>query len=178
MHRACWVAAVMLLFPTAARGDDHKADLYFGVAYAEGSNLWGLHQAFAFTLNGTGRFAHDFSIVGDVSQHFGSNDGSTATRVSYLTGPRWTIALRNPQHKLLPHVLIGTVHQNDNGVDTTDFAAAIGGGWEYVLHPPSSDQSSSGLGFRVNADYVVRKGDADNYPRVSVGVIYRFKKNP
>jgi hypothetical protein len=171
-----WLVLVAVLVPATAQADDHRADLYAGFGYANASHLWGLHEAYAWTLKDSGGLANDISILGDVSLHFGSHGGNTVTRVTYLVGPRWTIPTPEPHHKLLAHALIGGVHSNPEA-DTKDWAVAFGGGWEYILRPATSPkESSEGLGVRFQVDYVIRVGDNENFPRVSGGLIYRFKK--
>lgn len=170
-----WLVLVAVLVPGTAQADDHRADLYAGFGYANASHLWGLHESYAWTLKDREPLANDISILGDVSLHFGSHAGNTVTRVTYLVGPRWTIPIKGrDQHKLLAHAMVGGVHSNPEA-DKKDWALAFGGGWEYILHPPA-DNSSEGLGVRFQVDYVVRVGDNENFPRVSGGLIYRFKK--
>jgi hypothetical protein len=173
-----WLVLVAVLVPATAQADDHRADLYAGFGYANASHLWGLHEGYAWTVRERGLLReNDLSILGDLSLHFGSHEGNTTTRVTYLVGPRWTIPMKEPHHKLLAHALVGGVHSNQGVPDKNDFALAFGGGWEYILRPaPSATESSEGFGVRFQADYVIRVGDNENFPRVSGGLIYRFKR--
>jgi hypothetical protein len=68
------------------------------------------------------------------------------------------------------HFLAGGVYATDGAEKDTDPAFAIGGGWEYV---PRRSASTEGWAIRVHADYLVRPGE--DFPRVSVGGVYRLK---
>ena len=64
------------------------------------------------------------------------------------------------------HALLGGVHARDRGKGDADPVVAIGGGFEYVW-----TGSPKGLGFRVQADYIVQPGDIN--PRLSAGFVWR-----
>lgn len=172
MRIPSWLALAAVLVPTAAGADDHRADVYGGFSFSHGSKLWGLHESYAVTVLPPS----DLSLAGDLSVHFGSQGGNDVTRVTYLFGPRWTLDTRATKHKVLAHVLLGGVYTNNGTPDTKDFAVAFGGGWEFISRPAAAGTSSEGLGFRVQADYVVTAGDNDDFPRVSAGIMYRFRK--
>jgi len=168
-----WLAAfLMLMAPAAAHADDHRADISGAFSYAKGSKLLGMHQAFAHTLPDR----EQWSVVGDFAVYFGSDEGRQITRATYMVGPRLTLSTQSPHHKVLPYALFGGIYNNDDLGGTTDGAIAFGAGWEYIQKPAVQGASSHGLGFRAQADYVINLGDRDSFPRLSAGLVYRFRK--
>jgi hypothetical protein len=166
-----WLVFGILLIPTAAGADDHRAGLFFGFSYAQGSRLLGIHGSVELTLP---EYEH-WSMVADFSRNSGSQNQNDITRVPFLFGVRYTAAWQDSQ-KVVPsgHFLVGGVHAT-GAEDGTDWAFAMGGGLDFL---PLRSKSREGWGIRVQGDYIIRLGDADNFPRVSVGGLYRFKKRP
>jgi hypothetical protein len=163
----CLVLAVLLV-PTLARADDHWADLYAAFAGGGGgSNLFGVHEAVAVTSPGSPRHYLSF-VVSDVSVQ----NGNDVTQTTFLWGGRVTFS--KPQHKakFSVHSLLGVV-TNDGAAAGTNFAGAVGGGVEYLPSPQDKDRKK-GFGVRAQVDRVFRKGDRDDFWRISGGVFYRF----
>lgn len=178
-----WFVVAALLIPAgAAQADDHSADLFGAGSYSNGSKLWGFHESYALT---PARDVKDkwFSVLADLSLHFGSHDANSATRVTYLVGPRVTLSKRflPDPHKVHVHLLAGGVHTNAGGVASKDFALAFGGAWEALPGNFPGNRNARTVeerkwGLRTQIDYVITGGDSDNFPRVSGGIVYRFKK--
>ena len=180
--RGSWVVLV-LLTATVAHADDHRADLYGGFSWAQGSSLFGVHESYSLLIPKV--TSKDLSIVGDFAVNFGSEAGSDLTRVTFLAGPRVSHGLRaNNKNVLFGHALLGLVYSNSDGIEQgKDFAFGLGGGWEYFPKRDPGDPKAippipvpNLWGIRVQVDYVFRSDDAENFTRVSVGVIYRFNK--
>jgi hypothetical protein len=170
--RLSCVVLGLLLVPAPARADGHWADFYAAFSGGGGgSNVYGIHSAFAATSPGGPSHYLSF-VLTDVSIHSGSHDGSDVTQITFLWGGRVTIS--KPYHKFKPsfHVLLGGV-TTDGVADGTTFATAFGGGLEYLLDPVSKERKK-GFGFRAQIDRVVRSSDRDDFWRISGGVFYRF----
>jgi hypothetical protein len=183
--RRSWFVLGMLLLPAAVRADDHRADFYGAFSWAHGSSLLGFHESYSLLIPQV--TSKDLSwVIGDLGLNFGSRDGSDVTKVTALTGPRLSLGLRqNKKNVLFGHALVGVAHTNDGDTDPTDFAVALGGGWEYLPKRESTEPYKPGesprplkplWGLRVQVDYVFRNGDTDGFARVSAGLIYRFYK--
>lgn len=178
--RRPWLLLMVLLIPgvlftpAAAHADDHRAELFAaGFSFVPGSLLLGPHVAFGMTLPKPG--SKDFSVVTDFSTHFGP-DEDTGKRVTFAAGGRWSATLRD--HFELVHsarALLGGVYGTDLGVGDTDFAFLVGYEAEYI--PNRTRAAYEGWAFRAQADYVVRKGDSENFFRFSTGVVYRWHKD-
>jgi hypothetical protein len=167
-----WLSLLVLLVlvPGTARADDHKADVAAALSYGNGSTTWGPHVVAACSLP---FFDYNLSAVGDISAHFGSDEGSDADRVTLMGGVRYTVARPGSHSKHVPfgHVLLGAVHSHEGGEDT-DFAVAFGGGYEFVPYR-SEKPRQEGVAFRVQLDYLAGAG----FFRFSGGVVYRFKRD-
>jgi hypothetical protein len=174
--RRSWFVLGMLLLPAAVRADDHRADLYGAFSWAHGSSLLGFHESYSLLIPQV--TSKDLSwVIGDLGLNFGSQGGRDVTKVTALTGPRLSLGLReNKKNVLFGHALVGVAHTNDGDTDPTDFAVALGGGWEYLPNRPKLNDPPKPLwGLRVQVDYVFRN-DTDGFTRVSAGLIYRFYK--
>jgi hypothetical protein len=158
----------LLLVPPAAYANDHTADFFGAPSWAGGSLLSGFHGSFGVTIP-TGRTARHLSGLGDLSVHFGSHKDVDVTRVTALGGLRWW--LPSGGHTSAPFLqgAIGTVNDSAGADEGTHFSAAFGAGWDYVPRG-----TADGWAVRVQVDYVISK---DDFPRVSTGLVYRFK-NP
>lgn len=175
-----WLVLAALFIPAgAAHADDHSADLYGAFSYCDGSSLWGFHESYALTVADNKRY----SVLTDLSLHFGSHDASTATRVTYLVGPRVTLPRRvvPAPNKVHVHLLVGGVHTNAGVAASKGFAVALGGAWESLPGNFPGNRNALTLderkwGLRAQVDYVITVGEGDNFPRVSGGIVYRFKK--
>lgn len=171
-----WLTLAALLIVTApVQADDHRADLYWGFSYAEGSQLWGLHQSAAWQSSLADR---RLSLVGDLSVHVGSRDGSDATRVTYLVGPRYTVRVEGTPQKVHLYFLGGGVRTTDGTEEGANRRAlAFGAAWEIFpsefLGNKRESLEDRKWGFHLQADYVVTSGD--DFPRISGGITFRFQ---
>lgn len=122
-----------------------------------------------------GRIFPFVGIVADLSGQYGNLPdpilGNVSTRVqSYLFGPRVSFSVG----KVRPfaHVLIGAshLHESDFAFENseTDFADAIGGGFDYHLAPQVS--------WRVQLDDLQTRfnGTLQNDARFSTGLVLKF----
>ena len=172
LSRRLWLVVVVMLIPTAGRAHDHNADYFLAGSYAKGSNIWGLHQAFAKTIKPGD---YDWSVVGDLGFHFGSHDGSGVTRIAFVGGVRYTFPGNPKVHKnrLSLHALGGGVRTHEGAESDTDPALVLGAGYEFL---PRGHMSAAGWAFRIQGDYVVN--DRESFPRVSLGFVHRFQRLP
>jgi hypothetical protein len=173
--RRPWLFLLVLLVPGIARADDHKADVMAALSYGNGSTTWGPHVSAACVLPVLDR---RLSVLGDMSSHFGSDDGNDADRVAMMGGFRFTATKPGTysEHQPFGHVLLGAVHSHEGGEDT-DFAVAFGGGYEFVPNRAAKSSGATpgheGVAFRVQLDYLAGAG----FFRFSGGVVYRFKRD-
>jgi len=176
MRLFCLVLGVLLV-PTLARADDHWADLYAAFSGGGGaSKLFGFHEAVA---KGPARSASTnlkklSFVLSDLSVHFGSHDdGTDVTQVTFLFGGRYTLLKPEHKAKVSFHGLLGGVNTNDGGNKNTDFAGAVGFGVEYIPTPQDPNPAKA-IGIRAQVDRVFRKGDREDFWRISGGIFYRI----
>lgn len=167
------VVSALLLIPSAARADDHRARAYAALSNAYRSALGGFYASGEVTVPKP--WDRDLSVLADFGAYWGSHDDNDLRHITFMVGPGWTIPPgENQKHLVSVHALLGLVNTDDelNIEDGTDFAFALGVGWEFV---PGRSEKKEGLGMRTQFDIVVRPGDEGNFPRLSVGAVYRFK---
>ena len=170
-----WLAVIALVLPASAWADDHRADINGGGSYAKGSHLFGVHGGVAFTLPEPHR--HWSVIAFETSVQSNGDE----TRNTLMSGLRYTLRVRdhvNHNHKVFVHTMIGLGQRGDGGRFDNDFAAAFGGGWEYIWNKPETKgvPPQDVNGFRVQLDYVIAQGETTNFPRLSFGYVRRLKK--
>lgn len=177
--RRLWLVPGMLLLPTVAFADDHKA-FFGGLSQIYASTLTGLHLTYEQKTPRPGNLL----IVGDFSTQWGTHEGLDLRRTTAMGGVRFAFASRSeaagptaqqasghPRHIGGVHALIGIVNDSDGGDEGTDGALAVGASYAFVARRFASNAA---LGIRVQADYINRLGDSDGFPRVSVGAVYWF----
>jgi hypothetical protein len=171
--RLSGLVLAIVLVPTLANADDHRADWYGGFSGGGGgSKLFGFHESLGIGFPQTK--AENLSIVGDLSVHFGSSDaGTDVTQVAFMGGARYTFAKDNSRHKPSAHFLAGTVYSNDGGSGGKNGAIAVGGTYEFLLKRGAAPMSGWGIRFQI--DYFNR-ADRSNFTRISSGIVYRFVK--
>ena len=172
----------ILLIPAMAFAESHKADLFGGgsggtggstiAGYLVGIN-WGTSNPWIDVVGPT------------VSTQYGGHDGKSLTQTAYHGGIRLTV--RSKQHvdmeyKPFVHVLFGGVYTNINdgsGQALKDASWTFGGGVDKFFHKITVQglDHMTGVGFRVQYDYIVRVGDHTNFHRVSAGVVWRILKD-
>ena len=165
MRIFCSLAILVLMLPVSAVADDHRADIFAGGSYAKSSHLFGAHGSAAVALPGHVRWsviALDASVQGDGDE----------TRSNFMSGIRYTLPVKDHvKHKVFVHALVGLGQKSEANASNNDFAAAYGGGWEYIWDKAADDVN----GFRVQLDYVVAQGLTNNFPRLSFGYVRRLK---
>jgi hypothetical protein len=113
----------------------------------------------------------------------GTRDGVDVTRTVYAGGLRWSFAKNSPTPRTTTvswntvgvHALIGAVRDSSGTDEGTDGFVAFGASYDYI---PALRPDGGGWGLRFQADYIVRLGDdADSFPRVSIGAVYRIGRS-
>jgi hypothetical protein len=112
------------------------------------------------------RFLPWIGLVGDVDAHFGLPSQLDARDVHFMAGPEISLPI-----KISPffHVMGGFGHIHENGLTSTSFATAFGGGIDYHLAPL--------FAWRVfQADDVITQffGATEHSVRISTGLVFRF----
>jgi hypothetical protein len=153
----------VLLIPTAASADGHRAGLGGGPSYGNGSSLWGFH------LNGdyapyenNGKY---YSWVGDFSMLF---NGSTLTTLMGGTSVSGAKVVGSKRFVGDGHAYVGIVNSSDN----TDPALAVGGTFEFV--PRESPETQWAI--RLQYDRFIRGDEGKDFNRVTLGLVYRWMK--
>src|SRR5262245_43266314 len=170
-----------LLVPILAYADNHNADYYGGLSFGNGGSiLVGFDQAFA-KARVTGSPCKPGYTFADIGAHFGEHEGQDVTQFFYLTGPRCTFTKRDGSRNLVhAQFLFGGVHSNDGQAGPNDGAVAVGVAFDRVLADhPTPQTRFPGLGIRVQFNQIWRIGDdRESISRLSVGLLYRFPRNP
>lgn len=161
----------LLLVPVTAHATGHNADASTSLSVAGGSTLLGFHETLGLTLPKPG--VKEYSILGDFSVYVGSHDNNDLTRLTFMTGLRSMIP--HTTQKVFVYGLIGGVHTNGQAENGTDFALALGAGYEPTLF--GSRSSEAGWALRFQVDRVFRPGDPSDFFRASAGIVHRFKKH-
>jgi hypothetical protein len=185
--RRPWLLVIVLvLFPHTVQADDHRADFYAAAfSFVPGSLLLGPHATINKTLElGAEQPAAKpgekprknkmFSLVlADFSTHFGS-EADEGKRVTVAFGGRISKALGG-NYKVVHsgRALAGVAYGTDNPDDKTDPGFVFGYEMDYM--PGRTSLEYEGWAFRAQVDYVVRKGDNENFVRLSTGFAYRWK---
>jgi hypothetical protein len=187
----------VLLAPTVAFAESHKADLFGGGSGGTGGSKIG---GYIVGVN-WGTCVPWIDVVGPtVSTQYGGHDGKSLTQTAYHGGVRLTLTSMQRDRaaekaapstsqkyyvdkdvKPFVHFLVGGVYSNINdgsGQALKDWSVTIGGGVDKFFHKVSLNGRDhvTGVGFRVQYDYVVRSGDSTNFHRVSAGVVWRILK--
>ena len=170
--RRPWLVVVMLLVPAVAGAHGHKADFYAAASRTTGSSLWGPQTTLSITSPIPTSL--DMSILGDFSAHVGEENSVDMTRLAFMIGTRWTASIRgNDKHLGYGQVLGGGVHDHVGGTDATHRALAFGAGYEF---DPEGEDSAFAVRFQI--EYVKVFGGGEDFPRTSVGIVYRVRRNP
>ncbi len=172
VRRSWFLLLALLLFPSVARADDHRAEFYAAAfSFVPGSLLLGPHVTYAKTLEDI--LQGNLSVVGDFSTHFGPDD-EEGKRVTYAGGVRYSFAKPNyPKLINTARVLFGAVYGKDSADDGTDPAFLFGYELEYF---PNRSKNQEGWGVRGQVDLVVPTRDRDEFWRISTGAVYRWRK--
>lgn len=176
--RRLWIVLGIVLVPAAAFADDHKA-FFGGLSLVNDSTLTG------FRLSFTGKPKDgNLHLVGDFSTQSGTHEGFDVRRTTFMGGVRLDVirrtqalmtgqqATEHPKHLVAVHALVGGVRDSSGDDAVTDGALAVGASYDFVARRFAS---GAAVGIQVQADYITRLGDADAFPRFSVGGVYWFK---
>jgi len=155
----------MLLTPTLASADGHRAGLFGAFSIAKGSTLTGVHLAGDWTPPAS----EYISVVGDFSVHSGDPNGVDVTRKTVMAGANlgYGQPAKSKKHVGNVHVLLGGV----GGGGQKEFATAIGGSYDFVPDPVAR-----GLAFRVQYDRIFVAGGADDFHRISIGALWQWPR--
>jgi len=117
-------------------------------------------------LAGQYKFANWLGGVADLDGHFGLPSAPDGRTLHFMVGPEISLPGRISP---FVHVLGGIGHINDNGISSTSYSAAIGGGVDLRIAPL--------LGWRViQADDIITHyfGGVQHSARISTGIVIRF----
>lgn len=152
-----------LLFSVSARAQG--ADFFAGYSFerlgtSPGRNLNGLE------LTGQFKFASWLGVAADLDAHFGLPSAPDGRTLHFMVGPQLSFPTRISP---FVHVLAGVGHANDNGAQSTSFAAAIGGGINMRVAPLISWRV-------VQVDDLITHfyGGLQHSARISTGLVFRF----
>lgn len=179
----------LLTIPTLAFAESHKADLFGGGSGGNGGSTIG---GYLVGIN-WGTSVPWLDVVGPtVSTQYGGHDGKSLSQTAYHGGVRLTLTSmkkdpKDREHYLdvkckpFVHVLVGGVYTNINdgsGKALKDVSWTFGGGFDKFWHTRDMNgrAHTTGVGFRVQYDYIVRTGDHTNFNRVAAGVVWRILK--
>ena len=175
--------ATLLVLPTFAFADGHKADYFAGGSGGTGgSKLGGIAQSLVFGF-GRERVPWLGITAADASFQFGGENGRDLTQLTLQWGARVTLTslkklapdAADTRVKVFVQGAGGFAYTND-GTDQSgsNGVGSFGGGIQWfakTLRP--GENRYAGLGFQAQADYIWR-ADRDGYWRVAGGVVYRF----
>src|ERR1700733_5527844 len=176
----CFVGVLLSLGPLAMAQVPTSGNVFFGYSYYR-TNLFADN-----TLNTNGweaklecKIFPFIGIVGDFSQHYGSENFPIAIPVgdfapttanvgiheqNYLFGPRVSVSVG--KFRPFAEALFGASHVNAGSVGSdTSFATALGGGLDYRIFRP--------IAWRFQGDYVQTHffGNTQNNVRLSTGIV-------
>jgi hypothetical protein len=186
-----WFVLAVALVPAGASADNHFADFSAGVSDSRLSSLWGGQFTISKVIGRPPRDwkPHDppfkplrWSALLDLNVDGGTHHLAHAHQLAYAAGLRYTLAGRH-NYRLLPfaQTLIGGNHNTGESDLVGDYAAFVFGiGLDILLnaHPRHDKYLVNLVAFRVQGEWTEPFGvDANGYPRVSVGVVFRIKEH-
>jgi hypothetical protein len=186
-----WFVLAVALVPAGASADNHFADFSAGVSDSRLSSLWGGQLTISKVIGHAPPDwkPHDppfkplrWSALLDLNVNGGTHHLDHVNQVAYAGGLRLTLARRH-NFRLLPfaQTLIGGTHNTGESDLVGDYAAFVfGAGLDILLnaHPRHEKYLINLVAFRVQGEWTEPFGvDANGYPRVSVGVVFRIKEH-
>ena len=154
---------LMLLTPSTARADGHRAGLFGGISFAEGSVLTGANISVDFTgLMPSNRY------VGAIVD-YGAYKGTGFTRQVFMGGIGVSRHIQN--FIVGAHGLIGRVW----GDGDANLVGTFGADFEYVAAKFTMGTTNVEVAPLARTDYGIRKGPAPSFWRVSTGLQFRWK---
>ena len=169
--RPKWLVLTMvltLLSPAPALADGHRAGIFGGVSFAEGSTLTGLNLA----VDGPLPNHKSFGLVADYSFHKGTHDGIDVTRQLFVGGFSYT--KKADWVVIGGHALIGGVW----GDGSKNFIGTFGFDLDFIGAAKIMSNGQRLLVPQVRSDYSARSGSAPDFWRASAGFVYRWYKEP
>ena len=146
-------------------------DLFGGYSYTHAGEA-GLH---GWGLGGSYPFRGEWSVVADLSGHYGSFAGADLSQLAFMGGVRWRARAGRRLSPFAEGLLGGArtstsveVAGSSIGDADTDWGLGLGGGLDYRV---SGRWSVRGL---VHLRLLWGEGATDEDPRLSIGAVYRF----
>ena len=185
-----WFVLAVALLPAGASADNHFADVAASAADSRLSSLWGPKVTVSFPVGHRPHWEpHDppfkplrWSLVLDLNAGWGTHHLEDAKQFAYAGGVRLTLAERH-NYRFLPfaQTLIGGNHNGGQSDLVRDLAAFVfGAGVDILLnaHPHNEKFLVTVVGFRVQGEWTEPFAvDANGYPRVSAGIVFRIKEH-
>jgi|HubBroStandDraft_4_1064222.scaffolds.fasta_scaffold41239_1 hypothetical protein len=162
-RRLLMLLGLFSLFSISAKAQG--IDLFGGYSYerlgtSPARNLSGVE------ITGQFKFTNWLGIAADMDGHFGLPSKLDGRTLHFMAGPQFSFPAR-----ISPffHVLAGVGHVSDNGISSTSFAGAFGGGIDLHIAPLISWRI-------IQGDDIVTKyfGGVQHSARVSTGLVFRF----
>ena len=153
------IAIGVWLVPTVAFADGHRAGLFAGYARAAGSSLNGV----IFGGEIAPAKLHGISFKSDISFTGGEHNGQDVTRIAWSAGVGAGGKI-SPKLAVNIHTSAGSVF-NDGG---KDFIFVAGFAVDWLL--------KDYFAVRAQLDQLVRSDGAEDFPRLSIGGVYRFPR--
>lgn len=162
-RRLLMLLGVFSLFSISANAQG--IDLFGGYSYERlgttpARNLNGVE------ITGQFKFTNWLGIAADMDGHFGLPSKPDGRTLRFMAGPQFSFPAR-----ISPffHVLAGVGHLSDNGIKSTSFSGAIGGGFDMRIAPMISWRM-------IQADDIITKyfGGVQHSARLSTGLVFRF----
>lgn len=155
------LVVAILLVPSVASADGHRARAFGGVSFAKGSTLTGAHFNVERVVGDSAK--QHVSLLADYSIH--ETNRHTLMGGATFTGQRGgaSFSLR---------ALAGGVF----GDGSSNAAVAVGGAIDLGQRLNAARANAIRWGVQVQVDQIFRGGDAKNFWRTSFGVVAKFPK--
>lgn len=156
---------VVLLIPSVASADGHRAGLFGGISFARGSVLTGAH----FNYERTWQDGDKKYIYGSIDYSF--HNGDDVTRQIFMVGGD------SPFLQLGPvsggaRFRIGRIW----GDGSSDFGGVVGGFVDIGGYSPSVHSTKTRVEVRVTFEEILRNGSAESFERYSIGLVVKWPR--
>ena len=156
---------VGLFFAFSISARAQGIDLFGGYSYerlgtSPGRNLNGVE------ITGQYKFTNWLGAAADLDAHFGLPSQPDGRTLQFMVGPQLSFPARISP---FVHALVGVGHLSDNGIESTSFAGAVGGGIDMRIAPAISWRI-------IQLDDVLTHhfGGIQHNARASTGLVIRF----
>lgn len=158
------VFMVVILIPSIASADGHRAGLFGGISFARGSVLTGAH--FNYERTWVEKDEKYIYVAGDYSFHTGDD----ITRQIAMIGV-------TPSFRFGPlsgggRFLIGSVW----GDGSSNLAGVVGGFVDIAGYPASVHSTKTRVEVRITVEEVLRSGSPENFERYSIGLVVKWPR--